>query len=387
MTQHERRWVAVSLVLFVLALGFYLAFAPTGYAVESTHTVVPFQSKPIAANYSAPEKVMSYVTTNPVVPGSSSVTPGATTWTFEGSPDYSGVPYWVLDTTFSGDWHDGPGWIRSNDASTMAVIYWVQLVRKANIESPQPYGLLADTAALGWGSATPWAMNPASGSTYAFHRNVPTSAYYFRRGGYQIFGTEVNEDPPCDPAERMRFDNIVIYTAKYERQADGTGWDGEYRLASDWRSVGTHSYETSGGLASVSSTELAPAVALSGMAQINPYYIAIGEVNPADNVIGGTFSSVGQVEIPFQHQISMYMVGGSFNSTEYADQVFHSLDVSASVPPSDTGRGISPTPREDLTGLGLGDVATQADGYASDAGSFWSWLSPWEWFLGEDYFQ
>jgi len=389
LTEHEKHWFAVSLVLFILSLGIYFAFCETGYAVESTHTIYPFQSTPdITANKPTGSKSGSFVTTNPIAPpGTVSATPGATYLTFEAKPAFSGVPSHVFNPSFAVDWLDGAGHVRGSDTSITAVIYFMQVFRKMHYKSPQPYGLMADTWDYTFGTDSALKMNPATGSSaHGFHRDYPTSGYYFRRGSYDVFNTAHDANPPDDSPtdERVDFDHVTVVCVKYERN-NSNGWDGEYKLATDWRSVGERAGKYSGVVDSVNSSELAPAVAMSGMAQMYPYYISIGECNPADNVVAGTFASVGQTDLPYSFGQSVHAVGGSFVSTAYAQEVFDRVSVETTLPV--TTSIVPEDPKGDLEKLGLGDADNIARGYANDAVRPWSWLSPWEWFLGEAFFE
>lgn len=386
MTQHEKRWSATAFIIFVLALGIYLAFCETGYAVEDTHTVYPFQSTPdLVGDKVAGAVTSSFVTTNPVVPGSASATDGARIIYHNGE--------YVVWNTFSWlpemqtDWLDGPGYVRSTDTSINSVIYFIEIVRKIHIDNPCYYGLIADTGRLKLGGTSVWQMNASGGSTNAYRRNSPTIAYYFRKGSQQVQGVDYDAASVA-PRDTTDFDNIVIYAAKYDRREDGTGWDGEYALGTDWRSVGSHAIRVDGSLPSILASEIAPVAVMDGMAQTYPYYQSSGDdVNPADSVIGGIMSDNGYGATKYKMSSLFITVGGSFVSTAYAEEVFNGLPIDdlAVLPPAEVKDERPADPMGDLEGKGLGDLTSDSGRITDSVMRWFSWLNPWEWFVGDGY--
>lgn len=378
-------WLAIALIWLV-------CFALPGYALaaEATSGVVPFQERVYVGGAPGGSMQVSTVTTNPVCPGSESATPGLTSVVWSGKrdlPDGSSGVSFVWSPGFTENFASSGGVVPSNDLSTSAIVYLLQVGRLLEAEYPNAFGngVYMDNVYMNWNSQELFAMTMGTGSDEAWTQTNGTRR--FRRGQFRVNLVPYACNLSQPPIRRGAAAQVMILGVLYTRNSTSEPWSGEWRLAYSRADFGTNGTpgEVRGSLPAVAvGTTLSPVWEMGGSQQIDPGFLPVdlfGDKTGAIDVASQNDVLASAAFVPYDFTIEVAAVGAKFEDTATARQAFEDVDVEPSDLTSIGGDGTDwPTGTESQ----WNDIVGKTDEIAGGATDGFDWLKPWAWFYDPD---
>lgn len=382
MTERRQWMIAISLVWFVLWLGFGLAFSHRAYASAFPPGVYMFTGDTAKFTNIRPGMNHRYGPAelfNPLNVSCATIYTGRT----ELSPSNANS-YFDDNSAFTEYWESGS--VSSTDTSPAAVIYAVKWTRDYYQEgSPLPVAGYDDQRSLWFDGQYLYQFLRGSGDKWPCA--YPTSTPRYVKGSYRLGGV-TDYQSPSGPVESLGFSSVTRLLVKYSRQTSpSVGWDVSWKMGTGYTGSGDQWSVTSGSWTH-SSPGINPTVTIDGQWSANSHALLTGDgkVSAAtDGQYADALAKTGSDAIAHEYTERVECSSARFLTTDTAQAFFDATSVTSTATPrsfdsSDTA----------LTDTGLDNMlpdwvqrpARQLTSGVSDftsgfSGWLW-WLNPWD---------